>query len=316
MTEDGPSQDTHDALTLIARDYIKEQKRKRRWNILFKSVFAVLVVFFIFVISSDDNDVAGKKSKPHAGVISIEGAIFDTSMTDADSIATSFHKAYKSPGLKGIILKINSPGGSAVQADYIYHEIKRQKKLHPNIPIIAVCTDLCASAAYYLAAAADEIYVNQNSLVGSIGVIFDGFGFTGVMNKVGVERRLVTAGKYKGFMDPFSPLNDAETKQLQGMLNQVHERFKQRVQKGRGDRLHANDDTYTGLIWSGVEAKNMGLADHFGSPGYVARHVFQTKDMIDYTSRQNYLDKLAQQLGAGAFKEFSHSTEFRGKLRL
>jgi len=303
--EDNHSQDTNFALSQMAEVYIREQKRKRRWGIFFKSVFAGLIVAFLILYSSEDNDSQRRKLKPHAGLININGPIFDSSSSNADSIASSLEKAYKAPGLKGIILRINSPGGSAVQADYIFHEIRRQKKLHPKIKIIAVCSDLCASAAYYIAASADEIYANPNSLVGSIGVVFDGFGFTGAMQKVGVERRLITAGKYKGFMDPYSPAKPEEEKQLQAMLSQVHERFKQQVNKGRGDRLHATEDTYTGLIWTGTEAKTMGLIDHFGSSGTVARKIVGTHDVVDYTYKQNYMDVLAKQFGAGALSEFA-----------
>ena len=189
-------------------------------------------------------------------------------------------------------MRINSPGGSPVQANYLYNEIRRLRVKYPKIKVYAVCTDLCASAAYYIASAADDIYADPASLVGSIGVIYNGFGFTGALQKLGIERRLLTAGKYKGFMDPFSPMNSVEKQKLKKILDLVHQQFIQSVRKGRGKRLLNNPDLFTGLFWTGEQAKQMGLIDAFGSPGQVVRDVIKTKHVVNYTVKQNLFTQL------------------------
>lgn len=294
-----------DMLQQIALEYLKEKKRKRRWGIFYKFCFLLILLLVGYVLFSDDSEDV--RNKPHVALIDIRGEMSDESLSKADNIAKSLAEAYEDKGTKAVILRINSPGGSPVQADDIYREIRRYKTMHPKIKIYAVCTDLCASAAYYAASATDEIYANPASLVGSIGVVYSGFGFTDLMKKVGVERRLSTAGRYKGFMDAFSPERPEEKQLLQNMLDMVHKQFEERVKAGRGDRLKINDDTFSGLIWTGAQAKEMGLIDGFGSAGSVARDVIKIKEMVDYTVTDNYLDQFSRQFGVGFTSELLSS---------
>ncbi len=291
----------NDLLQQIALEYLTEKKRKRRWGIFYKTFFLLVILAFasLFFIG-DDEDL---RLSPHAALIDIRGEMSDQSTSKADNIAESLANAYKDKGTKAIILRINSPGGSPVQADDIYREIRRYKIMHPEIKVYAVCTDMCASAAYYAASAADEIYANPASLVGSIGVVYDGFGFTDIMKKAGIERRLMTAGQYKGMMDPFSPEEPQEKQFLQVMLDTIHKQFEDRVKEGRGDRLKITADTFSGLFWTGAQAKELGLIDGFGSAGSVARDVIHHKHIIDYTVTDNFLDQFAHELGSGFTSE-------------
>ena len=224
--------------------------------------------------------------------------------------------AYESKGTKGIILRINSPGGSPVQAGIINEEIKRQKKLHPEIPVYAVVEDICASGGYYIAAAADKIYFDKASIVGSIGVLMDGYGFTGVMEKVGVERRLMTAGRNKAMLDPFSPVNPEHKAYAQALLDGIHEQFKTVVREGRGKRLHETADTFSGLFWSGEESIKIGLADALGSTEFVARDVIKQEDIVDFTHQETFADRFAKRLGASIAKHIGFDVEASGlKLR-
>jgi len=292
MTDTQPNE----LLAQIALEYLKEKKRKRRWGIFYKVVFLALIVFVIYIFRSGDESQS-LSVQPHAALIDIRGALMDDNLTNADNTARSLHDAYQDKGTKAVILRINSPGGSAVQADDIYREIMRYRKNYPDIKVYAVCTDICASAAYYIASAANEIYANPASLVGSIGVIYDGFGFVNTLEKLGVERRLITSGKYKGFLDPFSPEQPAEKAMLQNMLDTVHQQFEDRVKEGRGVRLKITPDTFSGLFWTGKEAKELGLIDDFGSAGYVAREIVKTENIIDYTVQENYFEELASKFG-------------------
>jgi protease-4 len=210
----------------------------------------------------------------------------------------SLHEAYDSKGTKGIILRINSPGGSPVQAGIINDEIRRQKKLHPQIPVYAVVEDVCASGGYYIAAAADKIYVDKASIVGSIGVLMDGYGFTEVMKKVGVERRLMTAGENKAMLDPFSPVNPKHQALAQSMLNEVHEQFKTVVRQGRGSRLKETPEVFSGLFWSGEQSIKLGLADALGSADYVAREIIKQEEIVDFTYQDTLANRFAKKLGA------------------
>jgi protease-4 len=292
----------NDLLQQIALEYLKEGKRKRRWGIFYKALFLLLILVCVvgLFFASDDEEV---RDRPHVALIDIRGVMDDDGLSKADNIAQSLSMAYRDKGTKAIILRINSPGGSPVQADDIYREIMRYRGLHPKIKIYAVCTDMCASAAYYAASAANEIYANPASIVGSIGVIYNGFGFNNLMQKVGVTRRLVTAGQYKGFMDPFSPEQPKEKEMLHHMLEIVHQQFEDRVKQGRGDRLHITPDLFSGLFWTGTQAKELGLIDGFGSAGSVAREVIKVKHIVDYTMSESSIDKFARQLGIGATTE-------------
>lgn len=308
MTTSTPEQDTINNLLF---ETLKEQRRKRRWGIFFKLLYAVLFIIAIGLLIPDDLETY---SKPHTALIDINGVIADDAEANADNIASSLHAAFKNKYTKGIILRINSPGGSPVQAAYVYDEIRRQQKLHKNIKVYAVCVDLCASAAYYIASATDAIYANPSSMVGSIGALLNGFGFTGSMDKLGVQRRLITSGKNKGFMDPFSPLKPEDVVTAQRMLDNVHQEFIQSVIAGRGKKLASNDpDIFSGKIWTGRDAQRLGLIDGLGSSGYVARTLIKQETIVDYTIKENYLDRLSKHLGTSLQQAFEFNT--RAKLQ-
>ncbi|NKB47636.1 MAG: S49 family peptidase [Legionellales bacterium] len=288
---------TQKILSNLANDYLKEKKRKRHWSVFFKLIFLVLFIFVIWKAWSSEKPTVVADA-PHVALIDIQGVISDDHYGgNADDIAKGLRSAYDNKKVKGIILRINSPGGSAVQADYVFNEILRLRALYPEIPVYTVCTDVCASAAYYIASASDEIYANPSSLVGSIGVLFNGFGFTGTMDKLGIDRRLLTSGQYKGFMDPFSPVNPIEEEHLQQLIDGVFEKFKQSVLQGRGDRLQDSQEIFSGLFWNGADAKQLGLIDGFGSAGFVARDILETEVIVNYTVQPNYFSRLARELG-------------------
>lgn len=293
-----------DVLKQLAKDYIKEKKRKRWWGIFFKMAFLLLTVFIIYQALTVTSDDSADKQSEHTALVDIQGPIFDMAPANADSIAQSLRLAFKNEKSKSIILKINSPGGSPVQADYIYNEIVRLRKLHPKKKVYAVCVDTCASGAYYIAAAANEIYANAASMVGSIGVLYNGFGFTGAMEKLGIDRRLLTAGKDKGMLDAFSPVNKEQEEKLKTMLDIIYEQFKQRVTEGRGSRLKQSPEIFTGAIFTGKQARELGLIDGFGSAGYVAREVIKQDRIVNYT-KQNYFEKIVKHFGLAFAGEIS-----------
>ena len=284
----------------LALSGLKEQQTARRWSIFFK-ILTFGYLFLLLILAS--GWFGGKNSSgPHTALIEIAGVIEPGGEVNADSVISSLNEAYESTGTKGIILRFNSPGGSPVQAGIINDEIVRQKKLHPNIPIYGVVEDICASGGYYIAAATDKIYVDKGSIVGSIGVLMDGYGFTEVMKKVGVERRLMTAGENKGMLDPFSPVNPKHQALAQTMLNEVHEQFKTVVRNGRGSRLKETPETFSGLFWSGEQSIKLGLADALGSADYVAREVIKQEEIVDYTYQETVVDRFAKRLGASMAK--------------
>jgi len=294
MTEQSTEKDV---LHKLAEDYLKEQQSSRRWTILKHIFFATL---FLIVIVTSFGNRSLPPSGPHVGLIDVTGMIAANTQARADYVATSLKNAYKNSDLKAIVLRINSPGGSPVQASFIFQEIKRQRAKHSEIPIYAVCTDVCASAAYYIAAAADKIYADPASLVGSIGVIYNGFGFTGTLEKLGVERRLMTAGKHKGMLDPFSPSDPTAQAYMQSMLDALHDEFIASVKQGRGDRLGNDPQLFSGRFWNGRKAESLGLVDGFGSPGYVAREIFKQERVVNYTYKDNPWEKIAKQLGSAS----------------
>jgi protease-4 len=256
-------------------------------------LFLVMVFWQAFSYKSP----ASHPSMPHTAMVSIVGEIGSETEASAENVMSSMRLALEDSGSQALVLLINSPGGSPVQAGLINDEIIRLRALH-NKPIYAVVEESCASAAYYIAAATDRIYVDKASIVGSIGVLMDGFGFTGLMDKLGVERRLMTAGVNKGFLDPFSPQTEPQRKHAQAMLDQIHTQFIQVVKKGRGDRLKETPDTFSGLFWSGQQAVDMGLADSLGSLDGVAREVVKAPDVVDYTQRENVAERLVKRFGA------------------
>jgi protease-4 len=284
----------------LALSGLKEQQTARRWSIFFKALtFGYLFLLLILVFGW----LGGKNTaSPHTALIEINGVIEAGGEVNADSVMSSLADAYDSSGTKGIILRFNTPGGSPVQAGIINDEIMRQKKLHPKILVYGVVEDICASGGYYIAAATDKIYVDKASIVGSIGVLMDGYGFTEVMKKVGVERRLMTAGENKAMLDPFSPVNPKHQALAQTMLNEIHEQFKNVVRQGRGSRLKETPETFSGLFWSGEQSIKLGLADALGSADYVAREVIKQEEIVDYTYQETVVDRFAKRLGASIAK--------------
>ena len=277
---------------------IKEQRRQRRWGIFFKSLtFVYLFVLLIAFIPGDGQDAGALSRGKHTALVDINGVIADNTDANADSIISGIRDAFEDKNTAGIILRINSPGGSPVQAGYVYDEIKRLREKYPDTKVYAVVTDVCASGGYYIAAAADEIYADKASMVGSIGVLMNGFGFTKAMEKLGVERRLYTAGESKGFLDPFSPQKAEDIEHVQGLLKNIHEQFIDVVKEGRGERLKNDPRLFTGLIWTGEESVELGLIDGLGSSGYVAREIIQEDKIIDFTPKENYLERFAERLG-------------------
>jgi protease-4 len=275
---------------------VKEQRAARRWQLFMRLMWLIVIgaaVWFVYKAES----VGAPITTPHTAVIEIRGEIAKGTEASAENVVASLKSAFEDSGAQAIVLLIDSPGGSPVQAGIINDEITRLKALH-NKKVYAVVEETCASAAYYIAAAADSIYVDKASLVGSIGVLMDGFGFTVLMEKLGVERRLITAGSNKGMLDPFSPQDEAQRAYIQSMLNEIHTQFIAVVKQGRGERLKETPDTFSGLIWSGQQAVNLGLADGLGSLDYVAREIIKAEDIVDYTQRENLGWRLAKRFGA------------------
>ena len=281
----------------LAFSAIKEQRRARHWGIFFKSLTFIYLFLLLFYAFDWIGEGAGAVSD-HTALIDIQGVIGSEEVVNADTVISSLQSAFDNKRTKGVILRINSPGGSPVQAGLINDEIKRQRKLHPDIPIYAVVEDICASGGYYIAVAADKIYVDKASIVGSIGVLMDGFGFTGTMQKLGVERRLLTAGENKAILDPFSPVNPKHQEFAKKMLNQIHQQFIAVVREGRGKRLKETPETFSGLFWSGETSIEMGLADGLGSSEYVAREVIKQEKIVDFTTREGLADRFAKRFGA------------------
>jgi protease IV len=283
-------------LERLAMANLAEQQAARRWKNGFRLAWLVFVVVVAGLLFSR-NAPSSDPSQPHTAMVAIKGEIGSEGEASAENVMAAMRAALEDSGSQGLVLLINSPGGSPVQAGMINDEIHRLKKLY-NKPVYAVVEESCASAAYYIAAAADGIYVDKASIVGSIGVLMDGFGFTGLMDKLGVERRLMTAGENKGFMDPFSPQTEAQRKHAQAMLNQIHQQFIAVVKQGRGDRLKETPDMFSGLFWTGQQAVDMGLADGLGSLDSVAREVVKAEDVIDYSRHENVAERLAKRFGA------------------
>lgn len=301
MAEESNQQDSQwqkEMVEKLAMTGLKEQQAARRWNTFFKILlfiylFTVLAYAVGWLVKGSD-DILGE----HTALIDVAGVIHAGGEVNAKNVMNSLTNAYEDKNTKGIILRINSPGGSPVQAGMINEEIKRQRKLHPDIPVYAVVEDICASGGYYIAAAADKIYVDKASIVGSIGVLMDGYGFTGTMEKLGVERRLLTAGENKAMLDPFSPVNPNHVAYAQELLDEIHEQFKTVVREGRGKRLKETAETFSGLFWSGEQSIKMGLADAYGTTDFVAREVIKHEKLVDFTYQESIADRFAKRLGA------------------
>ena len=304
-TNENDEQWERSVLEKVALASVVEQRRSRRWNIFFKLLFLTYIVVITSVTLSPMSDGVNLTKGPHTAVVDVKGIIVSGGEADAETIIESLHDAVKDPNTKGIILRLNSQGGSPVQSSYVYQAIIDLKKSHPDIPVHAVVEDLCASGGYYIASAADKIFVNESSIVGSIGVVMNGFGFTDVMKTLGVERRLYTAGEHKGFLDPFSDVNEGEREHVQTMLNSIHHEFIQAVKDGRGDRLQDNPDLFSGLVWAGSDSIKLGLSDGIGHVKSVAKNEIGAEKIVDFTSQKPFIERLAKNMGV-AMAEFAH----------
>ena len=292
-------------LEKLAYETLIELRRSRRWRVALSLgwlLFFFLLFFLLVGLTSGKHDAASLEK--HTSLVELRGVIAADSKASADKINSALQAAFKDKNTQGVVLRINSPGGSPVQAGYINDEIKRLRGKYKEIPFYVVVQDICASGGYYVAAAADRIYVDKASIVGSIGVLMDGFGFTGAMDKLGVERRLITAGENKGFLDPYSPVNPEQLKLAREMVAEIHQQFIKVVKDGRGKRLKETPDMFSGLVWSGEKSVELGLADGLGGLDYVAREIIKAEQVVDYTSDDTFSEQLARKLGASAAESF------------
>ena len=298
-------------LERLVRSVLDEQRRTRNWGIFFKILGFIYLFALLFLglgwIGGTEKALTGR----HTALVDLNGVIAHDSPASAERINTGLQDAFKDRNTAGVIVRVNSPGGSPVQAGQINNEMRRLRGLHPQIPLYVVVEDICASGGYYVAVAADRIYVDPASLVGSIGVLMDGFGFTGTMEKLGVERRLVTAGENKGFLDPFSPLNIQQKAYAEKMLTEIHRQFIDVVKQGRGDRLKPAPELFSGLVWTGQKSIELGLADALGSVDYVAREVIKAEQVIDFTPKENLAERFARRFGGATAEALLRATSFQ-----
>jgi protease IV len=305
VASDGRGQSTAPAAERVLEQLVSamldEQRRARRWRIFFRFFWVLLAVIGLALVVGREH-LGGPEvsSDRHTALIDLTGVIEAKGEISAANVNEALRAAFKDHDTAGVILRINSPGGSPVQAGIIHDEILRLRAKHPDTPLYVVVEEICASGGYYIASAADRIYVDKASLVGSIGVLMDGFGFTGAMDKLGVERRLLTAGRNKGFLDSFSPLQPEQRAYAQQMLDDIHRQFIEVVKKGRGDRLKESPDLFSGLVWTGERSVELGLADALGTVDYVAREVIKAEDLVDYSPHENLAERLAKRVGASA----------------
>ena len=284
------------ALEQFAHAYLRDRRSERRWRIFFRLLWLLFFVAIAWGVLAQRRH-ATSPSGPHTALVELKGEIASDADASAENVLAGLKSAFEDSGSQAVVLRINSPGGSPVQAGIINDEMRRMKaKYHKKLYVVV--DETCASAAYYIAVAADDIFVDKASIVGSIGVLMDSFGFTGAMDKLGVERRLLTAGENKAMLDPFSPLSDKHRAYAQAMLDEIHQQFIKVVREGRGKRLKETPDTFSGLFWSGQDAVKLGLADRYGNLDYVAREVVKAEEVIDYTPKENVAEKLAKKLGA------------------
>ena len=287
------------ALERIASAGLIEQRRSRRWGIFFKTLgFLYFSLFLIGLLAIDVDEYGASSKQPHSAMVRLDGIIADGESASAGQINQSLADAFANEFAKAVIIKINSPGGSPVQSAQINKEIRRLKTLHPEKKVYAVVDDICASGGLYVAVAADQIYANESSIVGSIGVRMDGFGFVDTLDKLGIERRLLTAGEHKALLDPFTAIDPFEKNHLQNLLDSIHQEFIAVVKAGRGDRLVADADLFSGLFWSGRRALELGLIDGLASADEVARDIIKTEDIVDYSIKPSVLDQFASRIGS------------------
>jgi protease-4 len=279
---------------------LAEQRRARRWNIFFKLLIFSYLFLLLFMAWQGSDRLAEKRLKAgdHTAMVEVNGMISDGTRANADNIIEGLRDAFEDDNTKGVVLRINSPGGSPVQSDYVHREIMRLREKYPDTPVHAVIADIGASGAYYIASATDNIYVNPSSIVGSIGVLMNGFGFVDAMDKLGVERRLLTAGENKGMLDPFQPLKEEDVGHIKGVLNTIHQAFIDAVKEGRGERLQDNPDLFSGKFWSGSRSIELGLADEIGDVDYVAREVIEAEDVVNFTPKPDLFKRFADRLGS------------------
>jgi len=281
----------------VTGELMRDRRVDRRWRLFGRLAWFLLALAIVWGLVSAQRGKAGAPNGPHTALVEVRGEIAPEGDASAENIVTALRSAFEEKNAVAVVMRFNSPGGSPVQAGIVYDEIKRLKALHPK-KLYAVCEEVCASGAYYMAVGADEIYVDKASIVGSIGVLMDGFGFTGAMDKLGIERRLITAGSNKGMLDPYSPLKPEQRALAQAMIDQIHQQFIAVVKEGRGGRLHETPETFSGLFWNGEQAVKLGLADGLGNLDYVARDVVKAEDVIDYTQQQNVAERLVKRFGA------------------
>ncbi|HSF48016.1 MAG TPA: S49 family peptidase [Burkholderiales bacterium] len=286
-------------LQKLALSAVQEQRRARQWGIFFKLLTFIYLFLLVFLaigwLGTKDSVTTGN----HSALVELDGVISSDSGASAERVTTGLKDAFEDKNTKGVILRINSPGGSPVQSSTINTEIHRLREKYPNVPLYAVVEDLCASGGYYVAVAADKIFVDQASILGSIGVLMDSFGLTDAIDKLGIERRLFTAGENKGFLDPFSPIEPEQKRHVQLMLSEIHQQFIAAVRKGRGSRLKDNPEIFSGLVWTGERSIALGLADAIGNVDYVAREIIKAEDIVDFTPKESLAERLAKKLGTG-----------------
>ncbi len=293
----------------LAQTGLKEQRRARRWGIFFKLLgFSYVTVFLVSLLAPHFSNFSTKTQ--HTALVELAGVIADGEEASADNVVTGLRAAFENNNSAAVILRINSPGGSPVQASYINREIRRLREMYPDKPIYAVVTDICASGGVFAAVAADKIYADKASIVGSIGVRMDGFGFVDAMEKLGVERRLMTAGEHKGLLDPFKPENSFEKQHVQSLLDEIHQQFIDVVVDGRGDKLAKDKNMFSGLFWTGEQALELGLVDGFGSASYVAREVVGVEEIKDYTFREDVFQRFANRLGAAMVEPITRALSY------
>ncbi len=286
-----------DLVNRLAFASINEQRRTRRWNVFFKCLLALYLGAILLLYWPAEWPAIDKVAEQHTALVDLRGVISDETEANAEDVIEGLQDAFEDTKTAGVILRLNSPGGSPVQSAYIYKAIKRLREEYPDTPLYAVVTDVCASGCYYVAAAADDIYVDSASIVGSIGVRMDSFGFVDSLEKLGIERRLYTAGENKGFLDPFLPSRPADVEHVNKLLGSIHEQFKTAVREGRGDRLRDDSQLYSGLVWTGDEGIELGLVDAIGSSSYVAREIIGAEEIVEYTTEPDLIKRISDRIG-------------------
>jgi len=300
MTENNPQWE-RELIANLATAALKEQRRARRWGIFFKVLtFAYLTFILVLAVDWKSRGETGAGGKKHTAMVEVSGVIAPGTDASAERVTSALQAAFKDKNTQGVVVRCNSPGGSPVQSQIIYDEMRRLRKQYPDIPLYTVIEDVCASGGYFVAVGADRIFVSKASIVGSIGVLMNGFGFTGLMEKLGVERRLVTAGENKGMLDPFSPVAEKDVAHAKQLIADVHQQFIAVVREGRGKRLKETPETFSGLIWTGQKSVELGLTDGIGTLESVARDVVKAEDIVDFSARESVVERFARRFGASA----------------